>query len=288
MIINRIIVFVIMVIALTLSAPGAMADYRNPSYDKALRQMQSRDYDSAVTSFGEASGLSAADPKLYFLRGQCFYHLDNYAKAIEDFEHSLKLKPKDSEALLWKGTAYSKMGEEKKATHSYLMAMRANPKLVTQFKKGGGVAGAEINVENERSVHAYQKAIHLYLAEGKRTELPARRSQPVTNDTKLSSILSQPTRRIEDIDEAIRMDPSNPGLYYERGRVYKRVGNLDRAIKDFSDAIKLNPMIAKYYLDRARCYHEQNKQTLCQSDIKRAQSVDPKVPRHITFVDDTK
>lgn len=263
----------------------AWAGYQNRSYDRGLRELGRRDYDGAINSFSQAIGLSMADPKLYFLRGQCFYNLHDYQKALTDFEHSLQLRPRNPEVLLWKGTVLSKMGEEKRSEQTYLTAMRINPQLVQQFKNGGGVEGSAVNPKNERAVRAYAAAAALYSAEGNCNNLPAHKEPPAKPEPQSSSVLTKPVRRIEDIDEAIRIDPNNPGLYCERAQTYERIGNLDRAIKDYSDAIKFNPMIAKYYLDRARCYHKQNKQTLCQSDIKKAQSVDPRVPRRIRFVD---
>jgi tetratricopeptide (TPR) repeat protein len=99
------------------------------------------------------------------------------------------------------------------------------------------------------------------------------------------TVLNKPDVRIEQLDAAIKDNPSDAVLHFRRGVVYKRLGKTDKALADFTEAIRLDPMKSRFYLARARLYHEQNQPDLSQADIKQAQNVNPNAPRHVNFND---
>ena len=57
-------------------------------------------------------------------------------------------------------------------------------------------------------------------------------------------------------DKAIELDPEFAGAYINRGDIYVKQGNDDRAIADYSKAIKLDPKYAKAYYNRGNAYAE--------------------------------
>jgi len=266
-------------------AQGQVGGTEDPPYERGRKELSRRDYDGAISSFTEAAAFNPNDSNAYLMRGQCFYYLRQFQKAIEDFDRAQARNNTNAEIYLWKGTALAKAGEPEKAKRAYLMAFKNDPKLVEQYKKGGGGANVTVTAKNEGAVMAYEKAVDLYLKGENSDEqmVDDNSDHPVCES---SSTETMTVRKIEDIDRAINMDPSNAGLYFERGLAYKRKGNLNRAIADISEAISFNPMIARYYLARARCYHERHDEALSRSDIKKAQSVDPKVPHGFKFVDE--
>ena len=46
---------------------------------------------------------------------------------------------------------------------------------------------------------------------------------------------------IEDFTQAIRIMPTNPDFYHNRGFCYRKQGNFESAIADYSDALRHNP-----------------------------------------------
>jgi len=58
---------------------------------------------------------------------------------------------------------------------------------------------------------------------------------------------------IADCDEAIRIDPNNPRVFYIRGNSYqsKKKSNYFRAITDYTEAIRLDPAYAEARKKRA-------------------------------------
>jgi len=59
---------------------------------------------------------------------------------------------------------------------------------------------------------------------------------------------------IKEFTEAIKLDPNEAVLYYNRGAVYEDKGDYDRAIADFTQAIRLDPKDGYAYLRRGAIY----------------------------------
>ena len=53
-----------------------------------------------------------------------------------------------------------------------------------------------------------------------------------------------------DLNEAIQLDPTNAIAFLNRGNVYGRKGDNDRAIADYNEAIRLNPKSALAFCNR--------------------------------------
>jgi len=274
------------------------------AFDRGDAEMSHRDYDGAISSFTEALGFNLNNTAAYFKRGQCYYYQKKYQEALSDFEYMLKANPKDTQALLWSGTAHAKLGHERQAIESYVQAMRSDPQLVVQYQKGQAQSGQKVepvNPRNQGAVGAYEKAIVQYLVDNPGADAansaiggssaisksPAVfKSDLAPSGSEPDSTLSEPELKIEQLDAAIKDDPSNASLRFRRGMVNKRLGHVDKALADFGEAINLDPMKSRFYLARARLYHEQNQPELSLVDVKKAQSVDPTVPRRINFNED--
>lgn len=265
---------------------GAMA-YENSALERGDAQMSHRDYDGALNSFGEAIGFDMNNAEAYQKRGQCFYQMKNYQSALTDFNHLLTLKPRDAQAMLWAGTAESRLGHNKAAVDFYLRAMRADPQLVNQSQRP---ASGAINPHNEGAVSAYEEAIALYRQEGKHDDVTdfaaSKKSDMAPSGMGTDSTLKTAQVRVEELNAAIQADPSNATLFFKRGRAHKELGNVDKAVADFSEAIRLDPMQSRFYIARARVYHEQHQPELSAADITKAQNVNPRVSRHFKFVND--
>ncbi|MBS1956208.1 MAG: tetratricopeptide repeat protein [Cyanobacteria bacterium SZAS-4] len=269
-----------------------------PLMERGEAEMAHRDYDGAINSFTEALGFNMNNTAAYFKRGQCYFYQKKYVEALSDFEYMLKAHPKDSQALLWTGTAHAKLGHDHKAVEFYVLAMRADPQLVVQYQKGQAQSGQKVepvNPRNQGAVSAYERAVAQYLVENPSADSgnsavhapeAVFKSDIAPFGSDPDTTLSEPELKIEQLDAAIHDDPSSASLHFRRGMVNKRLGHVDKALADFGEAINLDPMKSRFYLARARLYHEQNQPELSLADVKKAQSVDPTVPRRINFDED--
>jgi Tfp pilus assembly protein PilF len=60
---------------------------------------------------------------------------------------------------------------------------------------------------------------------------------------------------IADYNKSIELDPNNPGYYSNRGNAYRNKGNYDQAIADYNKAIELNPSNPIFYNNRGNAYY---------------------------------
>ena len=82
-------------------------------------------------------------------------------------------------------------------------------------------------------------------------------------------------RAIDDLNQAIRLDPGNAGAYVDRGRVYMDKGDSDRAIADYNQALRLNPNFARAYNNRGVAYYNKKDYDRAIADYTQAIRLDP-------------
>jgi len=75
---------------------------------------------------------------------------------------------------------------------------------------------------------------------------------------------------IEDLNQAIKLEPQNAQAYNRRGDAYYRLGDYEQAQTDSSQAILLNPQDANAYFDRGFAYYELGKYKEAIADYTQA------------------
>lgn len=105
-----------------------------------------------------------------------------------------------------------------------------------------------------------------------RTQLIADKTQTIVPQTAASL-----KPKIEELSNAIKLDPKNAAYYYKRANLYQQAGDFQKAKSDFTDSIRIEPMNSQFYLARARLYADHGDKVLAEADEKQARFVDPKV-----------
>jgi tetratricopeptide (TPR) repeat protein len=82
-------------------------------------------------------------------------------------------------------------------------------------------------------------------------------------------------RAIQDLNQAIRLNPSNDNAFYNRARAYDNKGDYNRAIQDLDDAIRLNPNNADAFADRGTDYNNKGDYDRAIQDLNQAIRLDP-------------
>ena len=77
-------------------------------------------------------------------------------------------------------------------------------------------------------------------------------------------------RVISDLDMAIRLNPNNAYLYFDRGNLYASNKDYVKAIKDYDTAIKLDPNLAEAYYNRGISNINLGKTDVGISDLSKA------------------
>lgn len=84
-----------------------------------------------------------------------------------------------------------------------------------------------------------------------------------------------PDRAILDYDAAIALDANYARAYAHRGAAYRLKGEPDRAVADFNQAIRLDPNDARAYLGRGLAFRYQGKLDSALADFNDAIRLDP-------------
>jgi tetratricopeptide (TPR) repeat protein len=80
---------------------------------------------------------------------------------------------------------------------------------------------------------------------------------------------------IQDCNEAIRLNPRQPMFHHNRGMTYVELEKWDDAIKDYDQAIALNPKYAQAYHDRSLARRKRGDVKGADADLAKARQLRP-------------
>ena len=83
-------------------------------------------------------------------------------------------------------------------------------------------------------------------------------------------------KEIKELDEFITKDRQNAELYYSRGCLYEREGDLNKAKKDFTKSIEINNRVSDTYYNRGLVFVRKKQYALAIKDFDRAIELDSK------------
>ena len=80
-------------------------------------------------------------------------------------------------------------------------------------------------------------------------------------------------KEIQELNEAVHLDPQDNDAYNRRGVTYSRLEQYDRSVADWSKAIELNPYRGEAYANRGLAYTLLGKDIEAGQDIERAKQL---------------
>ena len=80
----------------------------------------------------------------------------------------------------------------------------------------------------------------------------------------------------KDFSQAIQLNPRYALAYYNRGNAYNAAGDLDRSLADFNRSIEINPDYANAYNNRGRIKLQKKQAKASINDFDRALQIDPR------------
>ena len=75
-------------------------------------------------------------------------------------------------------------------------------------------------------------------------------------------------------------EPVDANGFHDRGNLYSRHGNYERAVQDYNRAIEMDPDFAEAYYDRGCSYHEVGLNEEAIADLTRAIELNPQAARY--------
>ncbi|MBE9593113.1 MAG: tetratricopeptide repeat protein, partial [Proteobacteria bacterium] len=215
--------------------------------NRGLAYAELNQYERAIEDYNEAIKLNSNYAEGYSNRGLAYAELNQYESAIEDYNEAIKLNPNLAEAYYNRGIAYAELKKYERAIEDYNKAIELNPKYAEAYNNRG-IAYAELR-KYGRAIEDYNQAI----------ELNPNLVMAYNNRGIAYAELRKYGRAIEDYNRAIELNPNLVMAYNNRGATYAKLKKYERATEDYNEAIKLNPKYVVAYSNRGLAYAELKK-----------------------------
>ncbi len=209
-------------------------------------------YEQALKALEEAP---QADALVYALAGQCHFHLEDFKRAVEDFEKVVAADPGNSEYYDWLGKAWGRRAENS----SFLTAPRYATRARDAFEKA-----VELNSRNLEAVSdlfEYYLEAPGFLGGGK--DKAAQLAETIKEVDRaeyhyLQARLAEKRKDFSAAEEhyraAAKFAPEQPGRLLDLAGFLSRQERYQQSETVFQDAEKLAPNDPKVVFARANAY----------------------------------
>ena len=186
-------------------------------------------YNKAIEDYSKAIDLNPDNPSYYNNRGDTYFNLKEYDKAIEDYSRAIDLNPDNASYYNNRGDAYFNLKKYNKAIEDYSKAIDLNPDNASYYNNRGN---AYFNLkEFEKAINDCNRAINLN----------PKKSLYFYNRGISYKNLKQYEKAINDYNKAIDLNPDYVSAYNNRGTAYFNLGEFEKAIEEYDKAIELDP-----------------------------------------------
>lgn len=217
-----------------LNHPGSEA-FRNRgsylvnkvAYDKGQKKVDENEYDRALQDFNISIKMNPNNPKVYINRANIYGLKKQFDLALKDYSKAIEMDKTDPQTFFNRAITYSFMKQFDKAAEDYstVLAMRPGFKAAKQNR-------AYVYADNGD----YDKAI-------------------------------------KDLNELIQSESANAVYYFYRGFSYYKLNNLQAALEDNTLAVKYNPSYDAAYFNRSVINKALGRNSDALNDALKAQSL---------------
>jgi len=193
-----------------------------------------KNYKGTIDSVVKAIKLCGDDPKLLYISSRAKQNLSDYEGALNDVNKAKDITPSNNDYLLtrgillyqqWKKDGADVNSEVIKQSREELLKLENYPDALYYLSLGYS------NIDTSVALGFMSKAVEVA---GKDIKYLVRRSTFYRRKGEIA-------RALEDINNAIALEPKNHLLYVKRGVIQEKARNYPSAIKDFNFALELKP-----------------------------------------------
>lgn len=237
------------------------------------------------------------DPKEVFDRGLvCFYIFEDYERAIEYFNSSLRLKPDQDDVLHYKALSFAFLGRLKKAIKIINKAIKINPNKVNYWHDKG-VFLSELNylskahkafdnaIKIEPNQFSWSNKASLYCQVNqfdnaldcfdKALDLDANDLVSLVGKAIIFSELKDYEKSDEYFNRVEKIDPNDVNYLILKGKHLLNQEKFQKSIEYFDVCLKIDDEIALAWMYKAMALSQVDMDKECEECFKKAIELDP-------------
>lgn len=238
--------------------------------ERARGSYEAKRFDSAAAEFEQAVKLCAPQQPLLLGLGQAQLMLQKFAEAIETFDNTIALDPKNAAAMKLRGDALYLAGDETEAEKSFRDALNVEPEnQAAQYALGRMFyqqsryteAVAEFGKVIERDPQSYRSLDNLALC-----------YEALNRDDLALKYYFQ------TLDLVYKSHPEYDWVYGNLANFYLRRGENEKAFQLAAEASKRNPNSARNFFLTGKALSKLDKTEQSVRWLEQAERLDPEYP----------
>ncbi len=211
-------------------------------YQRGMALMDKQDYNSALNDFNMTMRINPKEPRAYLGRGAANLKKGDLKQAVSDFDEAIKLAPGMAFAYFERGAAYHAVDDFQHAIADYSEAIKIDPKDAIAFINRGM---AEIFVNKiDEAIDDFDAAL----------DLAPDNVNALVQRGFAYGLKKDYAQAFADINKALEVTPDNPTALFYRAQVEAHRGNVERALEDYGASRRLDPKNPRVYAARATVY----------------------------------
>ena len=211
---------------------------KSPSLEEALslgrQNFSNKNFQESISSFTRVIELDPKCLEAFHRRAAALFNLGKYQDSVPDFNKAVEISPKNAELLRNRALPFMHLKQFEKAITDLTDAIEFEP-------------ATKILSQKLLSTIYYAKAYDL--------EMNEKYAEAINNSTR-----------------ALSYDPTALN-YQQRGILYFKSMEYEKAVADLTEAVKLAPKIAWHYEKRALAYEALGKKKEAQADNEKAEDI---------------
>jgi tetratricopeptide (TPR) repeat protein len=241
--------------------------------DKANILKYDRRFDDAILLYNDA--LQITERAVYYAeRGECYYWLKDYKRAMQDLDHAISLDPKDADYLRWKSKVLYSLNRMSDAQELIEQAEKLDPtdKWVRQQKEFYESDGAKAKVYANRGYEYLQKGQYESAVQELNEALKLNGEDYISyyNRGVCFYYLQLPDKSLADLHQVIARKREYTAAYRLMGKIEFERGNYDNALEAMSFFLKLDNQNGEMFYNRALTYWKKGMKREAADDAQRS------------------
>ncbi|MBD2166449.1 tetratricopeptide repeat protein [Calothrix membranacea FACHB-236] len=201
--------------------------------------------------------------QVFFRCAEGYRSMNEYDKALQNFDRAIELYPRYVEAIVGRGRTYSLIRRDEEALQDFNRAIELDPKEEWAIRRG---ITYHLMKRYDEALQDFNHAI----------ELNPKGEWAIANRGITYRTMERYDAALQDFNRAIELDPKGEWPITNRGITYRTMERYDEALQDFNRAIELNPKGEWVIANRGITYRTMERYDEALQDFNRAIELNPK------------